>query len=80
MTKKEYCLTHPVIAFYSLGLCGLEIRGVENGMDDYLYANWCAPGAETTYHRLKIYNNCNGSSFIRYYGHRIPLSECEVTR
>lgn len=36
MTKKEYCNTHPATAYYS-GFNGLEIHGIEYGINDYLY-------------------------------------------
>lgn len=41
MTAKEYCTSHNAIAYYS-GLAGLEIHGIEYGVDDYVY---CASGA-----------------------------------
>lgn len=41
MTAKEYCTSHDAIAYYS-GLSGLEIHGIEYGVDDYVY---CASGA-----------------------------------
>lgn len=34
MTAKEYCTSHDAIAYYS-GLSGLEIHGIEYGVDDY---------------------------------------------
>lgn len=36
MTKKEYCMNHESIAYYS-GLNGLEIKGIEHGIEDYIY-------------------------------------------
>lgn len=33
MTAKEYCTSHDAIAYYS-GLSGLEIHGIEYGVDD----------------------------------------------
>lgn len=41
MKKKEYCMKNPAIAYYS-GLNGLEIHGIEYGIDDYIY---CVSGA-----------------------------------
>ena len=42
MTKKQYCLSHDHIAYYS-GFGGIEIHGIE---DDYIYCTssaWYPP-------------------------------------
>nr|DAN85785.1 MAG TPA: hypothetical protein [Caudoviricetes sp.] len=36
MTKKEYCMSHDSVAYYS-GLNGLEIKGIEYGVNDFVY-------------------------------------------
>ena len=75
MTKKEYCSTTPATAYYS-GLGGLEIHGIEYGINDYLF---CTSGAwigKKRYHRLKINHNNSGDAFIRLHGYKIPLNEC----
>lgn len=36
MTKKEYCKNKKSIAYYS-GLNGLEIKGIEYGINDFIY-------------------------------------------
>lgn len=41
MKKREYCESHETIAYYS-GLNGLEIKGIEYGIEDYVY---CVSGA-----------------------------------
>lgn len=41
MTAKQYCQTHESTAYYS-GLHGLEIKGIEYGINDYVY---CVSGA-----------------------------------
>lgn len=41
MTAKEYCMNNETIAYYS-GLNGLEIKGIEYGIEDCLY---CVSGA-----------------------------------
>lgn len=74
MTKKEYCLTNPAIAYYS-GLNGLEIHGIEYGIEDYLYCVSGAWGGGKAYHKLKIHCN-NNDSFVRLHGYKIPLNEC----
>lgn len=41
MNKREYCESRESIAYYS-GLNGLEIKGIEYGINDYIY---CVSGA-----------------------------------
>ena len=41
MKKREYCESHESIAYYS-GFNGLEIKGIEHGIEDYVY---CVSGA-----------------------------------
>lgn len=41
MNKREYCESRESIAYYS-GLNGLEIKGIEYGVNDYVY---CVSGA-----------------------------------
>ena len=76
MTKKEYCLKHPAVAYYS-GFSGLEIHGFEYGINDYVYCvsnAWTAP-SKYKYHKLKIQYDNNGA-FFKLNGYRIPLDEC----
>ena len=76
MTKKEYCTTHPATAYYS-GFNGLEIHGMECGINDYLYCVSGAWGARSKQkpHKLKIYYDNNGG-FVRLHGYKVPLNEC----
>ena len=65
MTAKEYCTSHDAIAYYS-GLSGLEIHGIEYGVDDYVY---CASGAwvgKYSYHRVKVLYSAKGDAYIRF--------------
>lgn len=76
MNKKQYCLTHPAIAYYS-GFSGLEIHGFEYGIDDYVYCvsgAWSSPG-KYKYHKLKIYYS-NTGDYFKLHGYKIPLNEC----
>ena len=80
MNKREYCESRESIAYYS-GLNGLEIKGIEYGIDDFVYCIsgcWYGGKAAWRFHRCKIYYpaNGNGSAFFRVYGHRVPLDEC----
>lgn len=77
MTKKEYCLNHESIAYYS-GLNGLEIKGIEYGIDNYIY---CVSGCwydmgKARFHRVKICYDRFGDPFFRVDGRKVPLDEC----
>lgn len=76
MTKKEYCLKNPAIAYYS-GFSGLEIHGIEYGINDHIYCVSGAWGAASKrkYHRLKIQHDSNGA-FFRLHGYKCLLSDC----
>lgn len=74
MTKKEYCTQNPAIAYYS-GFSGLEIHGIEYGINDYLYCVSGAWGGGKAYHKLKIQYNHNGAGFVRLHGYKVPLDE-----
>lgn len=70
MTKREICASNASIAYYS-GFGGFEIKKIEYGIDDYLYAvsgAWCS---KKSYHKLKIYDD-----YVKLHGHKIPLDEC----
>jgi hypothetical protein len=75
MTAREYCMTHESTAYYS-GLGGLEIKGMEYGIDDYIICvagAWCS---KKSYHRVKVSYTAAGRAFIRVHGQRVPLDEC----
>ena len=75
MNKKEYCINNKAVAYYS-GFGGLEIHGIEYGVNDYLY---CTSGAWTgkkSHHKLKIQYSTNGGAFVRLHGYKISLDEC----
>ena len=77
MTKREYCDSHESIAYYS-GLNGLEIKGIEYGIEDYVYCVSGAWGGGKGFHRCKIYYPVNErkSAFFKVHGYRVPLDEC----
>lgn len=80
MKKREYCESRESIAYYS-GLNGLEIKGIEYGINDYVYCvSGCWYGGKATkkYHRCRIYYPVNGkdSAFFKVNGCKIPLDEC----
>lgn len=73
MTKKEYCLTHDHVAYYS-GVGGIEIHGVEG---DYIYCVSNAWSAPKRYHKVRIkYDFKNNIDYIMIRGYKIPLNEC----
>ncbi len=74
MTKQEI-LDMPSIAYWS-GLDGLEIKEIEYGTDDYLLCVSGAWNGKPKPHRLKIYTDHGGNSFVRLHGYKIPLSDC----
>ena len=75
MTKKEYCLKNPAIAYYS-GLNGLEIHGIEYGIEDHVYCVSGAWGGGKAFHRAKICYPANGAPFFRVHGCKVPLDDC----
>lgn len=78
MTKKEYCLSHDSVAYYS-GLNGLEIKGTQYGVNDFVYCVsgcWYGGKAARRFHRCKIYYPTTESAFFRVGGYKIPFDEC----
>lgn len=77
MKKREYCESHESIAYYN-GFNGLEIKGIENDIRNYVY---CVTGAwrgKKSFHRCKLHYTAKGnaSPFFKVYGHIVPLYEC----
>ena len=57
MNKRQYCESRESIAYYS-GLNGLEIKGIEYGINDLVYCVsgcWYGGKAAQRFHRCKIY-------------------------
>lgn len=75
MTKKEICQNNKPFAYFS-GLSGVEFHHIEYGIDDYIYCVSGAWSGKKSYHKVKIYYDNNGDSFIRLHGYKIPLNEC----
>lgn len=75
MTKREYCQSHESIAYYS-GFNGLEVKGIEHGIDDFVYCVSGAWGGPKGYHKLKIQGDGIDRPFVRLNGHKVPLDEC----
>lgn len=75
MNKREYCMKNPAIAYYS-GLNGVEIHGIEYGIDDYIYCVSEAWSGGKAFHRCKVQYTRKGAAYIRVHGYRVPLDEC----
>lgn len=75
MNKREFCESRESVAYYS-GLNGLEIKGIEYGINDFVYCVSGALGGGKAFHRCKIYYPANGSAFFRVHGYKIPFDEC----
>lgn len=78
MNKREYCESRESIAYYS-GLNGLEIKGIEYGIDDFVYCVsgcWYGGKVARRFHRCKIYYPITESAFFRVDGYKIPFDEC----
>lgn len=74
MNKREYCESRESIAYYS-SLNGLEIKGIEHGIDDYIYCVSGAWGGGKAFHRCKVYY-IGEVPYFRVHGYKIPLDEC----
>ena len=53
MNKRQYCESRESIAYYS-GLNGLEIKGIEYGIEDHVYCVSGAWGGGKAFHRVKV--------------------------
>ena len=77
MTKseKKAILKKSALAYYS-GWNGIEIKGIENGIEDYvIYVSGAWYGKKSV-HRSVIKTTMSGNMYFICNGHRIPLNEC----
>lgn len=73
MTVREICESNPTIGYYS-GLSGIEIKKIENGIDDYVYCVSGAWSSKKRYHKLKVHYS-NKGAYIVVDGTRYYMSE-----
>ena len=75
--RKASIMEMQSIAYYS-GFSGLEIKCIENGINDYLYCVSGAWGAKSQQkpHKLKINYDRYGGAFVRLHGCKVPLNDC----
>lgn len=78
MNKRQYCESRESIAYYS-GLNGLEIKGIEYGIDDYIYCVSGAWGGGKAFHRCKIQYTRKGAAFFRVHGYSTQYIDLWVT-
>lgn len=71
MTRKEIRQA-PTVAVWSCGLAGLEIKGVEYGMEETVLCVWTGDNGA---HRCKVRSGRRGPYFL-FYGRRVYLDEC----
>lgn len=77
MTAKDYCRTNPAVAYVSRN-AGLEIHGIEYGVNDYVYTvsgAWAGTAAYR-FHRVRIDYTARGRAYFRIRGSRVYLDEC----
>lgn len=75
MSKLVEYMNKPTLGYYS-GFNGLELKGLEYGIEDY--AHWISGawgGKGRKYHRLKIYYNKKGDAYCKLHGYKIPFDE-----
>lgn len=72
--KKSEILRLESFAYYS-GFNGLEIKGIEYGIDDHVLCVSGARNGKPKPHRLKIYYTSE-NAYIKLHGYRIQLNEC----
>lgn len=74
LTKKEICERSETIAYYS-GYCGVEVKQITYGIEDYMYCESGVWGGGKSYHKLKIQTDIKGNMFVKLHGYRLFLDE-----
>ena len=72
--RKSEIIRLESFAYYS-GFNGLEIKGIEHGIDDHVLCVSGAWNGKPKPHRLKIYYTSE-NAYIKLHGYRVPLDEC----
>lgn len=66
MNKREYCESRESVAYYS-GLNGLEIKGIEYGINDFVYCVsgcWYGGKAAPQFPRQAVIKSCSRKNSI----------------
>lgn len=74
MNKNAY-ITVDTIAYHS-SFAGIEIKGIEYGIEDHIIFVSGAWTGHKTVHRSKIYYTAAGRDYFIHKGVRIHLDEC----
>lgn len=72
--KKAFFENKAPIAYIS-ALGGVEIFGIEYGINDHVYCISGAWSSAKSYHRVKINYSNSGNSYITLNGYRLNLNE-----
>jgi len=76
--KKQDILKMETTGVYYGKIC-LSVKEIEHDIDDYVicvsYPDWSNPNLNNKTHRVKIYENMNGTFYINVRGIRVPLNE-----
>ena len=73
MTKREICESNQTIAYYS-GFNGFEVKWIESGIEDFMYAISNAWGGKKRFHKLKIHY-ADAGAYIRLHGYTCYLHD-----
>lgn len=72
LTKKEVCNEYKTTAVCDEA-CGIELKMVEYGIEDYLYVVAGTMSSKPSYHKLKVYYEGTHGPYIKLYGQKIYL-------
>lgn len=73
--EKQAVINARCIGYYS-GFSGIEIKAIENGIDDYIVFVAGTWYGKKEVHRSRVYYTASGKAFFRFNNNRIPLDEC----
>ena len=78
--KQSEILGMKTLAYTHVGVIGIEVKGIEHGINDHALVVMCAYGCEPTAHKLRIYTTIAGKPYCRakYHGRcfRFYFDEC----
>lgn len=73
MSDKEKRCAGKTIAVYAwTAFSGLEVKGIEYGVEDYVYCTT----SDGKCHKLRIRETAHGDPYFILYGKRVPLGDC----
>lgn len=72
---KQKVIKMPVIAYWT-DFGGIEVKGIEYGIEDYLTCVSLANTETPRVHYLKIKTTQGGRPYVIIYGHNLYLDQC----